>query len=191
MCNLTSLSNLNLIHSDPNKSWTIWKNKFLEIVNIHAPLKRRKVSSKQIRWLTNDLILKKQEKTYLKCKAVLSKSMTDWSDYRHATNHYHKLVKDTIRSHFQNKLHHNQGDLKKTWKTINELINKSKKDNTVLEVRIDSVEITDPINIANAFNKHFVEMGDKLSNDIPQSNVTPISDYVTSCPPYNLRTGMV
>ena len=61
MCNLTSLSNLNLIHSDPNKSWTIWKNKFLEIVNIHAPLK---VSSKQIPWLTNDLILKKWEKTF-------------------------------------------------------------------------------------------------------------------------------
>jgi hypothetical protein len=77
MCNLTSLSNLNLIHSDPNKSWTIWKNKFLEIENIHAPLKRRKVSSKQIPWLTNDLIFKKREKTYLKRKAVLSKSMTD------------------------------------------------------------------------------------------------------------------
>jgi hypothetical protein len=58
MCNLTSLSNLNLIHSGPNKSWTIWKNKFIEIVNIHAPLKRRKVSSKQIPWLTNDLILR-------------------------------------------------------------------------------------------------------------------------------------
>ena len=90
-------------------------------------------------------------------------------------NRYNKLLKDTIRSHFQNKLHNNQGDLKKTWRTINELINKSKKENTVLEVRIDSVEITDPINISNAFNKHFVEMGDKLSNDIPQSIVTPES----------------
>jgi hypothetical protein len=48
--------------------------------------------------------------------------MTDQSDYRHARNRYNKLVKDTIRSHFQNKLHNNQGDLKKTWKTINELI---------------------------------------------------------------------
>ena len=78
--------------------------------------------------------------------------MTNWSNYRHARNpRYNKLVKDTIRSHFQNKLHNNQGDLKKPWKTINELINKSKKENTVLEfeVRIDSVEITDPINITS------------------------------------------
>jgi hypothetical protein len=87
---------------------------------------------------------------------------TDWSDYRHARNRYNKLVKDTIRSHFQNKLHNNQGDLKKTWKRTNELINKSRKENTVIEVILeilDSFEITDPINITNAFNKHFVEMG--------------------------------
>ena len=91
---------LNLTYSDPNKSWMIWKKQFLAIVNMHAPLKRHKVSSKQIPWLTNDLLLKKREKTYLKRKAVLSKSMTDWSAYRHARNCYNKLVKDTIRSHF-------------------------------------------------------------------------------------------
>ena len=173
--NLASLSTLNLIHSDPNKSWISWKNKFLETVNMHAPLKRRKVSNKQIPWLTNDLFLKRREKIYLKRKAVLSKSMTDWSAYRNARNRYNKLVKDTIRSYYQTKLHNTQGDLKKTWKTINELINKSKKQSMIPEIKIDSVEITDPITITNAFNKHFVEMGDRLSTNIPQSNVAPES----------------
>ena len=59
-------------------------------------------------------------------------------------------------------------------------MNKSKKENTILEVRSDSLEITDPINITIAFNKHFVEMGDRLSKDKPQSNVTPesyLSDF--------------
>ena len=49
-------------YSDPNKSWISWKNKFLETVNMHAPLKRRKVSNRQIPWLTNDLFLKGREK---------------------------------------------------------------------------------------------------------------------------------
>ena len=89
-----------------------------QIVNMHAPLKRRKVSSKQIPWLMSDLLLKKQEKTYLKRKAVLSKSMTDWSTYCHARNRYNKLVKDIICSHFQNKLHNKQGDLKKPGKQL-------------------------------------------------------------------------
>ena len=43
------------------------------------------------------------------------------------------------------------------------------------EIKIDSVEITDPITITNAFNKHFVEMGDRLSTNIPHSHVAPES----------------
>ena len=137
---------------------------------MHAPLKRRIVSNKQIPWLTNDLSLKRREKIYLKRKAVLSKSMTDWSAYRNARNRYNKLVKDTIRSYYQT-----QGDLRKTWKTINELINNSKKQSMIPEIKIDSVEITDPITITNAFNKHFVEMGGRLSTNIPHSHVVPES----------------
>ena len=102
---------------------------------MHAPLKRRKVYNKQIPWLTNDLFLKRREKIYLKRKAVLSKSMTDWSAYRNARNRYNKLVKDTIRSYYQTKLHNTQGDLKNTWKTINELINKSKKQSMIPEIK--------------------------------------------------------
>ena len=33
----------------------------------------------------------------------------------------------------------------------------------------------DPITITNTFNKHFVEMGDRLATNIPQSNVAPES----------------
>ena len=43
------------------------------------------------------------------------------------------------------------------------------------EIKIKSIEITDPIAITNSFNKHFVEMGDRLSTNIPQSNVAPES----------------
>jgi hypothetical protein len=44
---------------DPNKSWKIWKNAFLDIINKHAPLKKRRVSGKRVPWLTKDLIVKK------------------------------------------------------------------------------------------------------------------------------------
>ena len=98
-----------IIHSDPNKSWISWENKCLETVNMHASVKRRKASNKQIQWLTSDLLLKRREKIYLKRKAVLSKSVTDWSAYRNARNRYNKLVKDTIRSYYQNKLNNTQG----------------------------------------------------------------------------------
>ena len=50
------------------------------------------------------------------------------------------------------------------------------------EIKIDSVEITDPITITNAFNKQFVEMGDRLSTNISQSNIAPESYLVNDFP---------
>ena len=74
---LQSLSNLNLDHIDPSSSWEIWKNKFLHIVNKHAPLKERRISSKRVPWLTRELKNNKRQKEYLKQKATLSNSEDD------------------------------------------------------------------------------------------------------------------
>jgi hypothetical protein len=85
------------------------------------------------------------------------------------------LVKHTIRQHYQDKLQSDTGDLKKTWKTINELMNKSKKDTKISELRTDN-EMIDLSQIPNAFNKYLIELGGKLCNDIAPSAATP-EDY--------------
>ena len=64
---LQSSINLNLDHVNPNNLWLIWKNTFLNIVNKHAPLKKRRVTSKRLPWLNyRDLITKKRQKESLK-----------------------------------------------------------------------------------------------------------------------------
>ena len=62
------------------------------------------------------------------------------------------------------------------WKTINELMNNSKKDTKISELTTDNNEPIDPIQIPNAFNKYFIELGDELCNDIPPSVTIP-EDY--------------
>ena len=124
---LQSSINLNLENVDPNDSWSIWKNTFLNIVITHAPLKKRRVSSKRLPWITGDLITKKRQKASLKKKAALSGLEADWTIYKSAKNSYNRLVKGTIRQYYQNKLQSDTGDPTKMWKTINELMNKPKK----------------------------------------------------------------
>ena len=97
---LQSLSNLNLDHIDPSSSWEIWKNKFLHIVNKHAPLKKCRISSKRVPWLTRELKNNKRQKEYLKQKATLSNSEDDWSAYKSLKNSYNRLIKSTIRQHY-------------------------------------------------------------------------------------------
>lgn len=181
---MESRSNLNLDPLDPNKSWTIWKNTFLNITDKHAPLKRRRVSGKRIPWLTKNLIAKKRHNTYLKQKAVTSKLDTDWSAYKLAKNNYNRLIGDTVRQHYQDKLQSNSGNLKKTWKTINKLINKSRRDGiTVPELRNDNGEVIDCAEVPNAFNQYFTDLGEQLSVDIPKTNTNPASYFASfECP---------
>ncbi len=74
-------------------------------------------------------------------------------------------------------------EIKKTWKIINEVINKSKKANKILQPKNENNEIIDQADIPNQFNKYFIELGDNLSNDIPLSTSTS-DKYFTNfqCP---------
>ena len=40
---------------DPNVLWADWKAKFVSIVNSHAPIKRKRVRSRKVPWITSDL----------------------------------------------------------------------------------------------------------------------------------------
>ena len=103
------------------------------------------MSNKRVPWLTRDFIVKKQQKAYLKQKATISKSEADWSVYKSAKKSYNRLIKDTVRQYYQDKLQSNSGNLKKTWKTINELMNKFKKGSKIHELRTDNNETIDPL----------------------------------------------
>ena len=115
---LQSSINLNLEYWDPNDSWSIWKNTFLNIVNRHAPLKKRRVSSKRLPSITKDLIIKKRQKAFLKKKAALSGLEANWTIYKSAKNSYNRLVKRTIRQYYQDKLQIDTKDPKKCGKPL-------------------------------------------------------------------------
>ena len=95
-------SNLSLDYIDPNNS-----------------------RGKRVPWLTRELIDNKRQKEYLMRKATLFKSKDDWSVYKSLENSYYRIIKSTDRQYYQEELQSTPGDLKKTWKTIIELMNKS------------------------------------------------------------------
>ena len=59
---------------------------------------------------------------------------------------------------------------------------REKKSSNILEISLDGKLITDPLKIANSFNKVFVEIGPKLADELPQHSVSPKS-YIkpTNC----------
>ncbi len=111
-------------YRDPNQMWYVWKNKFTEIIDKHAPLKTRKIGKKCTPWITKQILFSKRQKNLLKKKASISKTERDWQDFKIARNSYNKLVKASISQYYTGEISKNKGNAKNTWKTINNLINK-------------------------------------------------------------------
>ena len=111
-------------HTDPNRMWYIWKNKFSVIIDKHAPLKTRKIGKKRTPWITKQLLLSKRSKNLLKKKALKSKDENDWLTFKSARNSHNKLIKSSIRHHYDVEIKNNQGNTKHMWKSINNLIHK-------------------------------------------------------------------
>ena len=92
-----------------------------------------------------------------------SKNENDWQIFKSARNSYNKLIKWSIRHHYSVEIRDNQGNTKNMWKTINNLIHKSKKSQNITEIRNENGEMVDISGIPNAFNNHFTDLGFILS----------------------------
>ena len=60
---------------DPNQMWTEWKTKFLQIVDKHAPIRIKRVRSKNCLWITAGLKERMHNRDTLKIKEINFKRM--------------------------------------------------------------------------------------------------------------------
>ncbi len=72
-------------------------------------------------------------------------------------------------------------DIKKTWKTINEILNKTKKKKTFPDTFFDGEDqITDKLEIANKFNVFFTNIGRNLANKIKYPGNKCFKNFITN-----------
>ena len=66
----------------PNVLWADWKTKFLDIVNIHAPLRTRRARTKKAPWINSEFMKGMRERNDAKRKAMASNDARDWEKYK-------------------------------------------------------------------------------------------------------------
>ncbi len=72
----------------------------------------------------------------------------------------------------------NANNSKESWQAINELLNKKPKTTQVKQLIVDNQTITDDKEIADCFNEYFSSIGSKLSNNIQNNDIDPLT-FVT------------
>ena len=82
------------IHN-PNEMWLKWKTLFLEVSDVHAPLRSKRVRGSKSPWITTELKKMMHLRDRLKIKAIRSGDAIDWDNFKKARNN----VNNAIKSH--------------------------------------------------------------------------------------------
>ena len=161
-------------------------SQILEIAkNKHIPKKIKKFNKRKHGkegWMTNELLTKvvKKNKLYVIWKTT-PLTNENYEIYKARFKDHDKAVKKDIvnaKKRDYNRIFDTyRSDMKKTWKTINETLSRNKFISELPSTFLhDDLELTDPIEIANAFNTHFASIGKTLASQI-ENSITSDKDF--------------
>ena len=160
--------------NDPNQLWSAWKCKFMEIIDRHAPIRRQKVRTKPVPWLTSRVKKLARDRDYLKSKAVRTDSISCWDEYKRARNRVNMEIRNAKRKFFQNSITESKGNTKAAWKVINRFLSRKTKSHCISNIKLsDGSSLNDPSDIANHLNSHFAGVGPRMAANINDNGVSP------------------
>ena len=109
---------------DTNEMWLAWKNMFLSVVDKHAPMKSKRIRSNNVPWVTNEIKDIIHERDKMKRKFIDTKNKDFWYAYKTLRNKVTIELLNTKRAYYNNEIEKQKGDPKRTWKKINQFIDK-------------------------------------------------------------------
>ena len=131
---------------DPNDSYRIFIEKFTKIYNQAFPLQKIKIKWKSLvsTWITKGIRKSSRKKQRLHEKFLKHKTTKMLETYKNYKNLFEK-IKKCSKKHYQNKLEKCKNNLKTSWKTMKEIIGKSKvfHQNLPNNLKINKKSITD------------------------------------------------
>jgi len=75
-----------MIFDDPDDMLWMWNKLFLQIANVHVPMKQVKVKSHSLPWITNDIRRKMDRRFKLYKDAVNMSDNQKWREYKYLGN---------------------------------------------------------------------------------------------------------
>ena len=170
---------LELERNDPNFSFNSFETNVNTVIDKYIPLK--KLTRKEIKmrikpWINNDICkaIKIRETLYrkfIKAKDPLIKEEY-FNNYKVLRNQIVTLCRESKKLYYQNFFSKNCNNLKNTWKGIKSIINiKSKNTFTPTSILNENGIISEPVEVANAFNDYFSSIAGKLQAKIHQNGL--------------------
>ena len=163
---------------DINALVNYWSSLFSLITDKHAPITEMRVSEKYCPWIDKDLKALMQTRDKLKKAASKRKSQFLMDSYRQVRNKVNTMNSHLKKQYYTDKISSCQGNMKESWKTINELLNKRSKSSNIECLKDLGTETVHKKEISNVMNNFFCSVGKDLANKIaPVPNPLLSGDY--------------
>ena len=140
------------------------------MIEKHAPLRQIRISEKYCSWINADLKRLIRTRDRLKRSAVKHKSQVMISSYKQCRNQVNTLNVTLKRQYVSDKILKQKGNMKESWQTINQLLNKQSKSTNIYSLSDSSQTLFDKQRISDKMNQFFCSVGTTLAADI---DVTP------------------
>ena len=160
----------------PNEMWELWKRFYIDVLNEHAPVADMKIKGNNLPYINSEARQLIRQRDHLRGKANKTGSEYLRQAYQLIRSRV-LLIPDLRKTYYTRKIEESKGDLKSTWKISKHAVNRGNKASTVIDtVFVEGQELTDKRQIPEAFNNHFVNIGDKLAGTVEQTDTCPIDN---------------
>ena len=158
-----------------------------ELMDKHFPTKEikfHKHKHKKSRWMTPQTLqlIEKRDKLYIKSLSTnpLSEEHNAISEQLISTGReVRKLIRENKTAFNKSELHKNKNDIKKTWGTITDILNKSKIYKAFPKIfHLDGHTIEGKSETASSFNNFFINIGPNLAKNIDIVGKPSFSSYL-------------
>ena len=163
--------------TDPNENYNILEKIITNLYDKHfteRTVRFNKHRHRKNNWITRGVLnsIKFRDKLYVKLKKTPINSQI-YHTLKTNLSTYNKILKETIKQAKHQYYHYifdkYKKDIKNTWKTIKEIMNKNKNSKEMCKkFTIDGKIVSQPQEIANSFNIYFNEIGPSLAAKIVQ-----------------------
>ena len=184
------------IDSNPEETYDIFHKRLTDTRDKCMPLKKQRFQRKRHKitpWITPAIIksVDTKNKLYLAFQR-LPYSTQARKEKREEFKEYEKVLNGVIRAqkkmHYSEEFGKNINDIKGTWKSIKNILNKNKKLSYFPKKFIfEEKELEDPKEIADGFNKFFTEIGPNLAEKLDTNGKKPYETFLPqNLPPTSL-----
>ena len=147
---------------DLNTKVLLIKNKYSDVMHNLTNEKEVKVKVMN-KWYDSELADLNKQKLNLFTEVQTN---GNWTDYRILKNKYKKMVRIKKVKYLENQIDRNCDDSKKMWSSLKKAINMKTEITSIDKILVEGAIIEGDINIANSFNRFFVNSIVEINNKI-------------------------